>query len=163
MVTSSIKDELSRLARKHGRLLPETVVEEARSKDSPLHDSFQWDDSAAAHQWRLVQARQIIRAAVRYIEVPGANEITFIKVREYTSLSDDRKLKGGYRVTVNILEDADLRARMLEDALREMLAFKKKYAALSELSAVFAAIDQAVIDVEIEENDNGSMSAPASP
>ena len=38
----------------------EDVVAAARDPLSPLHSKFQWDDSKAAHRYRLWQARQII-------------------------------------------------------------------------------------------------------
>ena len=57
----------------------EDVVAAARDPLSPLHSKFQWDDSKAAHRYRLWQARQIIasvtiklpdgRATRKYINV----------------------------------------------------------------------------------------------
>ena len=37
--------------------LNEMTVSEAARSDHPLHDVFQWDDSKAAHQYRLAQSR----------------------------------------------------------------------------------------------------------
>ena len=54
---------LERIRSKHGALQPETVVEEA-SSDEALHPYFQWDDAAAAHEYRLETARRLIRAIV---------------------------------------------------------------------------------------------------
>lgn len=42
-------------------LLPHAVVDAARSKAHPLHGAFTWDDSAAAHEFRLSEARKLIR------------------------------------------------------------------------------------------------------
>lgn len=44
-----------------GRITPEIVLNAAKSKDSPLHDHFEWDDKKASHQWRIAQARSLIR------------------------------------------------------------------------------------------------------
>lgn len=46
---------------KDGRLDPADVVEAARDPASPLHGYFEWDDTEAARQHRLGQARQLIR------------------------------------------------------------------------------------------------------
>lgn len=54
--------ELARIRKEHGGLEPATVVEEAKSPRSPLHNAFIWDDTKAAHEHRLWQARQLIRA-----------------------------------------------------------------------------------------------------
>lgn len=45
-----------------GRITPDNVVDAARNPKSPLHDQFEWDDSAAAHGFRLEQARRLIRS-----------------------------------------------------------------------------------------------------
>jgi hypothetical protein len=44
-----------------GRLTPEGVLEAASDDDSPLHRFFEWDDHEAAHQYRVEQARRLIR------------------------------------------------------------------------------------------------------
>lgn len=54
--------ELARIRKERGGLKPEVVIEEARPKNSPLHTAFTWDDSKAAHEYRLWQARSLIRA-----------------------------------------------------------------------------------------------------
>lgn len=53
--------ELKALEDKRGRLTPAQVVEAARATSSALHDCFEWDDSVAAEQYRIDQAREIIR------------------------------------------------------------------------------------------------------
>ncbi len=45
-----------------GRLTPEQVVDAARSSKSALHKCFTWDDSEAAHKWRIDEARELIRS-----------------------------------------------------------------------------------------------------
>ena len=46
---------------KTGRLTPEAVVKEARNKNHPLHGEFTWQNDVAANEWRLSQARALIR------------------------------------------------------------------------------------------------------
>ncbi len=43
-----------------GRLTPDAMVEDARSKRSALHPFFEWDDKKAAHAHRIEQARDLI-------------------------------------------------------------------------------------------------------
>jgi len=47
------------------------VVEHARDKTSPLHGEFEWDNKKAGHEYRLQQARTLIRAVV--VTAPGAD------------------------------------------------------------------------------------------
>lgn len=120
-----------------GLLLPQTVVEHARNPESPLHDCFEWDDSEAAEQFRLWQARSLIRVCVT---VEPQTQQT---IRTYVSVMPQRKESGGgYLSTIEAMSDPVQRALVLETALRELTAFEKKYQQLQELAPVFAAMDQ---------------------
>jgi hypothetical protein len=55
--------ELTRLSvENHGRLTPDNVVDAAQDEASPLHRCFEWDNDAAAHMFRVEQARHLIRS-----------------------------------------------------------------------------------------------------
>lgn len=134
--TAAIARELRRIAKANGGLLlPTKVVEAARPKSSPLHSRFEWDNSEAAENYRLWQARQLIRVIVE--TVPGMSGTTEV----FVSLSKDRVDGRGYRVTTEVCRDEDLRAQLLEDALTELEIFKLKYRRLKELAEVFEAIE----------------------
>jgi hypothetical protein len=45
-----------------------------------------------------------------------------------------------YRPIIEVLDDTTARQRLLDNARRDLRAFRTKYTALSELSQVFAAI-----------------------
>jgi tRNA A37 N6-isopentenylltransferase MiaA len=137
---SIIRNELTRLAAEHGgELQPKAVVDAARPDTSPLHNSFDWDDSEAAEKWRLQQARQLIRAVVIYEHVGKKS----MPVRVFVSLTPDREENGaGYRLANVVLADAAHRQQMLSDALAEMQRFRLKYQRLSELAKVFEAMDE---------------------
>jgi len=52
--------ELEHVQYMYGKITAETVLKAASSKKSCLHDMFEWDDSRAAQQYRLQQARILI-------------------------------------------------------------------------------------------------------
>lgn len=132
---SRIARELRRIAKENGGLLlPETVVREARTKSSPLHSRFEWDDGEAADRYRIWQARQLIRVVVEQIAGVAAPTEVFV------SLSPDRHRGNGYRVVTDIMSDENMRGVMLQDALDELEVFKLKYRRLRELAVVFSAI-----------------------
>jgi len=139
MSDPGILAELERIAAAHGGLLrPAEVVRAARDPRSPLHPHFEWDDSAAAQKYRLWQARQLIRVVVEPIELPRSGKSP---VRVWVSLAEDRKADGGgYRTTEAILSRSELRQQLLEDALKELEVFERKYAHLQELAEVHRAI-----------------------
>lgn len=131
----AITGELERIRLAGGGLLrPEDVVAAARPADSPLHDQFEWDDGRAAGEYRLWQARQIIRVAVRIL--PPEEQ----PIRAYVSLRTDRTVTGGgYRSLCEVLSDRQLREQLLAEALDDMEGFGRKYGRLKELAPVFAA------------------------
>ena len=117
-----------------GTLNPVVVVREARRKSSVLHDYFEWDDSRAAYEFRLEQARKLIRVCIR--EIP---ECPDEPVRAYVSLQDDRG-RNGYRSITDVMSDDRLREKLLAEARRDMSLFRQKYAVLKELAQVFEAM-----------------------
>ena len=136
----SAREELERLRNLHGGVItPDHVVTAARPRSSPLHNSFTWDDGDAAHQWRLEQARHLLRIYVMTIgDGQKAKE-----TRMYVSLGVDRANAGGYRSIVDVLSDAGMRAQLLDDARTDMMRFHAKYAGLVELADVFKSMTSA--------------------
>jgi len=56
--------ELERIRDRDGWVAPSVVVEESRPDAAPLHGRFQWDDALAGEQYRLIQARNLIKSVV---------------------------------------------------------------------------------------------------
>lgn len=136
------QQELEKVRKAHGgRLHPEHVVQAARNSSSPLHDKFEWDDSKAGEQYRLQQAQALIRD-VTFLP-KGADE----PIRAYVSLSSDRPSSGGYRATVDVLSNDELRAQLIDDATRELASFSNKYngiRAAAGFKQLFKQIDKLV-------------------
>lgn len=130
--------ELRRLAAiNSGVLVPAVVIDRARSPRSPLHSVFQWDDTKAADEYRIWQARELIQRTFRVISVNGKE----MKVQVFVSLKPDRNVPGGgYREMSFVLSNEDMRSQLLKQAIEEMKFFAEKYASLRELARVFQAI-----------------------
>ena len=131
-----VKAELDKLA-VDGKLTAQAVVDAAREESSPLHGYFEWDDNKAANEYRLLQARKLIRVVVQPCE-PLDNQPMHV----YQSLVTDRVVPGGgYRTTEAILSTEAWRNTLLEQAKRELIGVRNKYASLTELAKVWTAID----------------------
>jgi inactivated superfamily I helicase len=123
-----------------GILRPADVVEAARPVKSVLHRHFEWDDSKAAEQYRLEQARDLIQVCVTVIESPEDPD-KLVAVRMYTSLPDFRKAeRGGYLRTEEVLEDAELREQAIKQAISEFQRWEEKYKNLEEFISVYDAM-----------------------
>lgn len=135
---NDIDAELEKVREKHGGVLYAAhVVDFAENKKTALHNCFEWDDGKAAIQHRLNQARAIIRVTVI---VPERRPIA---VRAYVSLgSDRRQTLGGYRSMENVMADQAMRSELLNQARNELSRWRQKYRGLTELSAIYAVIDE---------------------
>lgn len=139
MTTEELRKELLTHAT-DGVLRVEAVVDAARDEASPLHTWFEWNESKAAHEYRLEQARRLIRRALVFVEFNG----TEVPVRAFISLGNDRKADGGgYRTVVNVMADRDMRIDALAEAQADMERFEQKYKHLSELAEVLGAMGKA--------------------
>lgn len=122
--------------RDDGILRPVAIVAFAKNKRTALHGRFCWDDSKAAHEYRLWQARELISVYVRVLE--GSTK----PVRTWVSLMSDRQQTGGgYRGLECVLRNPAQRAHLLAEAKAEMRRFRARYSVLKELANVFAAME----------------------
>jgi len=138
-ITDGMIDELERIRASHnGILYACDVVEYAIQPETELHSCFTWDDEKAASEYRLEEARRIIRIVVTVIDQDKE------AIRAYVSLRADRGLEeGGYRTLVDVLGNEEMRARLLIEALDDLKTWENKYRALEELSAIFDVAEQA--------------------
>ena len=137
----SVTGELEQIRQEHGGLLrPEDVVAFARNKRTALHSEFEWDDASASAEYRLEQARRVIRVAVTVLPSPHSDQEP---VRAYVPVVSDRvQPGGGYRSFVEAMTDDDMRAELVNEAIGEAKRWRRKYERLRELAPIFRAIDK---------------------
>jgi len=133
--------ELLAIANAHkGIVQPEDVVAFARNKNTALHAAFEWDNSKAAEQYRLYQARHLIRVMVDVVPYEGRE----VQVQAFVSLKSERYEEGGYRYMPEVMKTEDGRQTVIDTALWELKAFQNKYRAVRELAEVFEAIEKVI-------------------
>lgn len=120
-----------------GELTPRDVVDDARSPNSPLHSFFEWDDTAAAEQHRLNQARGLIRAVVA---IYVSDERPAERVKAFVHIPD--RETPHYRETGHALSRTDTRQLVLQRAWRELQAWKQRYKSLKEFAELFDVVDE---------------------
>lgn len=136
-----IRAELDQICRQHGGLLkPEDVVKFASNKRTALHSEFEWDDAKASAEYRLEQARRVIRVLVTVLPSPNSGQEP---VRAYVSVNRDRvQPGGGYRSFADVMSDDEMRSELVNEAIGEAKRWRRKYERLRELSPIFRAIDK---------------------
>jgi hypothetical protein len=147
-----IGPELVRINAENGCLKPEIVVDEARPKNSVLHDHFEWDDDKAAYKYRLQEARQLIRC-IRIID-PGIPIDEQPAHRAFVHVSADPKegqFEGeGYIPIARAMGRKAYRQQVLQEALNAARHWQRKYEDLKELTLVFAEIDKVAEKTGVE-------------
>lgn len=129
-----------RLAELHATqqlLTPRAIVDDARDLESPLHALFEWDDSVAAEQHRLSQARHVVRS-IRLVS-QAVNEPESLRV--FVHVREDSEPH--YTTAARAMSDEALRRQVLLRALQDLKRFRERYQEYQELARVFAAVDEA--------------------
>ena len=128
----AVGDHLQAMEGRHDGLTAEDVVADAKRKRSLLHAYFEWDDTAAAAEYRLEQARHLMRNVSIVIEGREDKE----PVRAFVRLASNTH----YRSLSIVLGDDEMRDDFLAQAMRELRSWQRRYADYAELAEVFAAI-----------------------
>lgn len=121
---TDLRTELLRIRTVHGRLNDELLVAEATPEDSPLHDRFEWDDTIAGHQYRLVQAGEILRA-VRIVDRSNPRQPHHMRAFLAVPRADTRK--HDYVPIEEVAEDEVASATVLAEMEREWRSMKQRY------------------------------------
>jgi hypothetical protein len=124
---------------------PRLMWERARPADHPLHDLFEWDDTAAAAAHRTEQARRVIRSC-KVVQVGDSKpRVAFVHV---TRVTPDA-VRNGYVSTETAISDPVLRAQVLRDAERQIRGLLDRYRFLKELDPVREAFEASVAELEL--------------
>jgi len=139
-----VGEELERLrAQTGGELRPIDVIEAAASTRSALHSYFEWDDSKAAAQHRLQQARALI-ASIAVRAERGREKRLYVSVRKGSNKKTSQMGGKGsiYVEREGAFKDETLREQLRAKAVHELERWAERYEPLRlELMQVFSAIE----------------------
>lgn len=125
-------EELERISRKHGKMDPSDIVDESRPENAVLHPCFEWDDPVAAEKWREQQARNICCCIITTMEPKAGSPV---KVRAFVNVENT------YQPIQAVIDNGEKMDSLFLSAMKELTAFKTKFASLSQLRPIFDAID----------------------
>ena len=126
----SIREHLHAIREEHGRLDAELVVSLATYPAHPLHSYFEWDDTAAAHRWRIEQAGMLLRVTYR----PDPEKPT--ELRAFMAVRGEDAPRSQYVPTSEALADPFTRELILRQMKREWIGFKRRYEDMAEFAAL---------------------------
>ena len=112
-----------------GQNLAASVVEEASDPEHLLHESFEWDEAAAATAHRLTQARGLItRAKIRVVTESGDD----YDVRAFHAFRRVGLSGRGYVSDSDVRQSPEQQKLLLQSLHRDWAAAKKRYGDLAE-------------------------------
>lgn len=127
MSENVVKSELQSIYDAEQLLTPGLVLDRARSKNSPLHNLFEWDDSVAGEKFRLHQAQKLItKVKVVYRDVGGEKK----RVRQYHAVQTASQ-DWSYRALDDIASDDIASKILLADMKRDFEAFQRRYSSVA--------------------------------
>jgi hypothetical protein len=132
---SDVIAALAALEDSEGRLMADAVVDAARDPSSALHPCFEWDDTAAAHEHRLDQARRLIVSVKLEVTVNRVSIDVPFYIRDPQLAVRDQ----GYRQTLRIKNEEDV-AR--ESLVQEMARAGALLRRARHLAIVFGLAEQ---------------------
>ncbi len=139
-----VGDHLEMLRKKFkGEITPEDILSDAQHDNSPLHAYFEWSDSEAARQYRLQQARGLIRAVVAVYTQPDKPAV---RARAYVHINEPSTPH--YRETTHAMALTKTRQMVLNSAWGELQAWRRKYADLQEFASMIRVIDALAIEMK---------------
>lgn len=108
--------ELERIRTARGAITAPVVVEESRPETAPLHAYFEWDDAKAGEEYRISQARRLVRAIV-VVETPNEpRHSAYLHVPASVTVSEEEESGrhfGRYEPVNYVIERPNLLAQAL--------------------------------------------------
>lgn len=126
---ANLRDELTGIYRRYGKLTPEMVVDESRPPAAPLHDRFEWDDAEAAEAYRRDQAHHLIQSVKLPITYRPADGKP-VKVRAFQAVRTEQG--NVFKPTEEVVQDPFLTKLVLQNMEREWQAMKARYDGFGE-------------------------------
>jgi hypothetical protein len=127
--------ELERLQNLYNTLSPEIIIEAAQRKRSVLHPLFEWDDTKAAYNYRIQQARTLLNNI--QVTIISDGESRKIDVYEVTSYKNSYK-------AIDTFTDEDIEY-VKNGIISDLNYLKDKLKLYKEFDKVRYFIEQALI------------------
>lgn len=136
--------QLEQIAKRDGDVAPTAVVEENRPASAPLHNEFEWNDTAAATAYREDQARKIIRSIV-VVHVRSDTEEELPPVRALVKVAEEPldlyEAPRHYTPIAQVMNDSDLRSRYVRQAFKSLVEWRDRYQDIEEFARIFQEVD----------------------
>ena len=138
---------------------PAEVVDSARSKNSQIHDLFQWDVKKAARQAWLAEAGYLLRHLHTIKVETTTNVVVGPPVRAFIPMvvgQYGRVEPGHYQRAQRVANNPSMRKTVLEKAHLDFLAWLERYRRYHEFMEVFSPVLEAYAKVQNKHDNEAS-------
>lgn len=126
-----LRSELTKVYEQQGELTPRILVETARPKDHPLHNTiFDVPVKQAAERYYLERAHQVIQSVKVTYRDPATSKRLDIRAFHAVPSGDDRTHV--YRPTDEVINDPILKALVLREMERDWRNLHARYSGFVE-------------------------------
>lgn len=140
-VDAQVAGEVIRSIRlRSGGITPDLLIEESRPAVAPLHSCFEWDDAAAAVEYRREQARTVINSIKIVKDEKPSERAKPVRVAE--SIPDSGKV-------VKIGSESHHRRYIVASTMEQLAKIKDRLSAIDGLEEAIAIL----IDLQNELED----------
>lgn len=138
-------EEVERIKNKYsGELTAEVLLKESRPVNAVLHSCFNWNDSDAAHRYRLGQAKELLQNI--QVNVVSDGEAKKVRVYEVVKHQDG---KGVYKNIETFTSD-DMDFIRLQ-VMKSITNYRNKLSVYKEFQKAVKHLDNALSELEILE------------
>jgi len=123
-------------------ITPQLLIIESRKKKSPLHNCFEWNDSKAAKEYRIVQAHEILRSLVIEVDVEEYEEPRH--VRALIAPSSIEADTTSWTTIGEVCDDEELQAAYMRQLKHDLNAIKNKIKSFKIFSEIVKAIEAVI-------------------
>lgn len=133
-----------------GQVTAADILADATKKKSPLHDFFDWDDTTAANQFRLSQARKMVQAIeIVYEDASGnrRNSRAFHSI-PVSGPSRGHRPENAYIPVSRMMEDEEIRAEVIDQYRRRISALRRELRKIEGMDEVCRVLEEAETALE---------------
>lgn len=153
---------ISILEEEHGGVGVSLIVQDAAKKRSPLHEYFEWDDKVAAGNYRIEQARHLLKNINVVVKTNGdeqevrafhAIKPKVLEAKEQPTNGKAYQPPGQEHRFISVqraMSDKEMATEVVQNALRELVAWKRKYSLYKQLAKVTQAVNKAIEMMKVE-------------
>ncbi len=139
-LTKAQFDAVIKKLKKDGKLTASGILAEASNPKSPLHSLFEWDDKKAAREYRLQQARQLIKKANIHITEDKEKIVHIPVIRG----------EGEYREAQTVVHIPSEFEAAMSEALRRLTSAELAVKILREVAAKESPDSAAILSVALQ-------------